>query len=110
MLEGPFLTTLHTLQGPSWNNHSADTMSTDEPPSKYVRLISYEGFEFIVQRDASDASDPLRVALDPKSKTLQSLLSLLESHIHQRRTDSQRNIQTALRKHWNANSRPKRRS
>ena len=42
-------------------------MSADESASKYVTIVSVDGFEFIVRRDAANVSKVLRRSFDPRS-------------------------------------------
>jgi len=44
-------------------------LSTSEPP-KFVKLVSSDGFEFIVQRTSACVSGAIKRMLDPKSKTV----------------------------------------
>jgi len=49
-------------------------MSADESLSEYVRFVSYDGFEFIIRREAANISGHLKTAFDPKSSVIPSLL------------------------------------
>jgi hypothetical protein len=48
-------------------------MSADESLSEYVRFVSYDGFEFIIRREAANISGHLNSAFDPKSAIILSL-------------------------------------
>ena len=45
------------------------TMSTEQSLSKYVTLISNDGFEFIVRREAAYVAGTIKKMLDPISQT-----------------------------------------
>lgn len=45
----------------------ATTMQAQAPPSKYVTLVSADGFEFVVLREATLVSPILKGMLDPRS-------------------------------------------
>ncbi|UNI20144.1 elongin C [Purpureocillium takamizusanense] len=46
----------------------ATTMQALAPPSKYVTLVSADGFEFVVLREATMVSPILKGMLDPRSQ------------------------------------------
>jgi hypothetical protein len=49
--------------------------SSDQQLSRWVTLVSYDGFEFVVLREAACISGAIRRMLDPKSRS---------SHTHER--------------------------
>ena len=61
----------------------ADT--SDQQLSRWVTLVSYDGFEFVVLREAACISGAIRRMLDPKSRSTHASAFLL--YRHRERTD-----------------------
>jgi len=54
------------------------TSSQNQGLSKYVTLVSSDGFEFVVLRDAACISGAIKRMLDPKSKSAQRCIDQVD--------------------------------
>ncbi|KAL8346474.1 hypothetical protein RB601_003832 [Gaeumannomyces tritici] len=49
-----------------------DVEGSTKPPSKYITLVSSDGFEFVVLREAAMASPTIKTMVNPQSKYLEA--------------------------------------
>ena len=59
---------MHLPDRPIYPIHLNQSTMAPSEPSHYVTLISNDGFEFIVRRDAACVAGTIRKMLDPQSK------------------------------------------